>query len=91
MLVVGRDRPSADRLSLALEHHSYRVTVLLDGPSAFGSATAWGEPSWMRARDRTVPVVMFAGGPDDVLAAVTGAAAARQRLAVEPEGAPGSP
>ena len=101
VLVADAARPTHGRLSAALEHHAYRVTVLtdaspqairaavavegaecvlLDGPDALGGATAWGEPSWMRDRGRAVPVVMFAGRPDDLLAAVTDAAAARSSV-----------
>lgn len=40
--------------------------VLLDGESPKGYGQSWGEASWLGARSRTVPVIMFSGSTADV-------------------------
>ena len=72
--IVSEATPEAIRV--AVERGRVEC-VLLDGPKAFGEATGWGEPSWMRARGKAVPVVMFAGNPGNLRAAVAGAVATR--------------
>jgi DNA-binding response OmpR family regulator len=85
--VTMLDDPTPDAVRLAIEALRADV-VLLDGPSAFGGATAWGEPSWLRSQGRTVPVVMFAGSTDDLPSALAGARATRHGPLNEARGVP---